>query len=336
MRQRDIFVIGASAGGIAALRRLVSGLPADFPGIVLIVSHLSPDSPGALPEILSRSGPLTAINARHGEEIGPGRIYVAPPDRHLLLAPGGRIQIGHGPKENRFRPAVDPLFRSAALHYGTCVTGIVLTGGLDDGTAGLCAIKQAGGLAIVQDPREAEVPSMPKNALRHVSVDYCLDIDAIAALLPTLAVDQCEPGSRVERARSMYQAIEVEVQVAADERTRETEIFQLGQPSRFTCPECHGSLLQIRDATPARFRCHTGHAYTAVSLEAELHEKVEAAAWNAIRSLEEHAMLLNKIADESKGTDGEAARLRIKADRARRRAALVRQAIAEDAPDAHE
>src|SRR5262245_18016253 len=336
MPQRNIFVIGASAGGVTALQRLVGGLPAEFPGALLVVLHLSRHSIGVLPDILSRAGPLPARNARYGQTIRTGCIYVAPPDRHLLVAPGGRIQLGHGPKENRFRPAVDPLFRSAALHYGPCVTGLVLTGGLDDGTAGLCAIKQAGGIAIVQDPREAEVRSMPESALRHLAVDYRLGIEAIAALLPGLATHECEEAERLERVRSMPKDIEVEVQVAADERAREGDIMKLGDASRFTCPECHGSLLQIRNATPTRFRCHTGHSYTAVSLEADLGERIEDAAWNAIRALEEHAMLLNKMAEESTEFGEDAARLRARAKKAMERSALVRQAIAEEAPDAHE
>ena len=337
MPVRDIFVIGASAGGVAGLQRLVGGLPEDFPGSLFVVLHLSPHSTGAIPEILTRAGPLHAANARHNETIAPGRIYVAPPDRHLLLASPGRVQLGHGPRENRFRPAVDPLFRSAALAFGPRVTGIVLTGGLDDGTAGLCAVKQAGGMAIVQDPNEAEAPSMPASAMRHVAVDHCLGIDAIAALLPRLATEPVEAAGRIAEFRSMSKDIALEVHVAADERQREAAIRRLGDPSLFTCPDCHGSLLQMRNATPPRFRCHTGHAFTAVSLEAELAERIEASAWSAIRSLEEHAMLLNQLADESdRASAAEIARLRARAERALKRAALVREAVAEDAPDAHD
>jgi two-component system chemotaxis response regulator CheB len=336
MPERDIFVIGTSAGGVAALQRLVGALPEDFPGSLFIVLHLSPDSTGAIPDILARAGPLPAANARNGEKIAPRRIYVAPPDRHLLLVPG-RIHLGHGPKENRFRPAIDPLFRSAALAYGPRVTGIVLTGGLDDGTAGLCAVKQAGGTAIVQNPAEAEVASMPASAMRHVAVDHCLGVEAIAALLPRLAAEPVETRVRIAEVRFMAKDIELEVQVAADERQREAAIRRLGQPSMFTCPDCHGSLLQLRDAMPPRFRCHTGHAFTAISLEAELNERIEATAWNTIRSLEEHAMLLHHMADNSDNASArEGARLRAKAERALKRAALIREAVAADAPDAHD
>src|SRR5215210_6092081 len=175
MPGRDIVVVGTSAGGVEALRVLVGGLPADFAGSVFVVMHTAPDSPGVLAQILDRSGPLPAANASNRERIRPGRIYVAPPDSHLLLEPGV-VRVTHGPKENRFRPAIDPLFRSAAQTYGPQAIGVILTGGLDDGTAGLWAIKRLGGTALVQDPEEALVDSMPRSALRHVEVDYCLPL----------------------------------------------------------------------------------------------------------------------------------------------------------------
>src|SRR5438105_3287466 len=212
MPQRNMVVIGASAGGITALQSLVRQLPREFPAALLIVVHISRHSIGLLPEILNRAGPLPASNARQGETIENGHIYVAPPDKHLLIGAKTRIQIGHGPKENRFRPAVDPLFRSAALIYGPEAIGIVLSGGLDDGTAGLCAIKQAGGLAVVQNPDEAEVSSMPRSALNHVAVDYCLTAHEIGVLLPQLVRE----ASGEERA--MSDEIRMEVELAADER----------------------------------------------------------------------------------------------------------------------
>jgi two-component system, chemotaxis family, protein-glutamate methylesterase/glutaminase len=165
MPEREIVVVGASAGGISPLQSIVRGLPTDFPAAILIALHISRQSGGLLPDMLAGAGPLPASNARHNEEIRAGNIYVAPPDRHLLIGPERRIYLGHGPRENRFRPAVDPLFRSAALNEGRKSIGIVLSGGLDDGTAGPCAIKQAGGLAVVQDPADAEVSSMPRNTL---------------------------------------------------------------------------------------------------------------------------------------------------------------------------
>src|SRR6266446_3757140 len=179
-----IVVIGTSAGGIDALRVLVAGLPAEFNAPICVVLHTSPDSPGVLHEILNRVTPLEAVNAKNEEQLKPGRIYVAPPDWHLLVEPG-RVCITKGPKENRFRPAIDPLFRSAAQVFGPGAIGVVLTGNLDDGTAGLAAIKQLGGTAIVQDPADAMFPSMPQSALHHVKVDYSVPL----ALIPTLLTD---------------------------------------------------------------------------------------------------------------------------------------------------
>ena len=186
MPTEQIVCVGASAGGIEALRTLVAGLPADFGASILVVLHTSPESPGILGNILDRAGALAAANAVDGERIQPGRIYVAPSDHHLLVEPG-RLRLTRGPKENRFRPAIDPLFRSAASVYGPMAVGVILSGNLDDGSAGLRAIKQLGGAAIVQDPEEALFPSMPRSALEHVRVDYCLPVAEIASVLTRLA-----------------------------------------------------------------------------------------------------------------------------------------------------
>jgi len=176
---KDIIVIGASAGGIEPIRTILRALPIDFTGSLFIVVHTSPDSPGVLHSIFDSAGPLPAQAARTGERIVPGRVYVAPPDRHLIIEPG-KMCLTVGPKENRFRPAVDPLFRSAAQTYGPRVVGIILSGGLDDGTAGLWAIKQLGGTTLVQDPAGAWAPSMPQSAIQHVRVDHVLQIEEIA------------------------------------------------------------------------------------------------------------------------------------------------------------
>src|SRR5918992_4373045 len=178
--------MGGSAGGLSAFSRIVKQLPADLNAAVFIVWHISPYAPSKLPDIHSQAGKLEARNPAEGESIQPGKIYVAPPDRHLLLE-AGRIRVTKGPKENRFRPAVDPLFRSAAYAYGSRVTGVVLSGALEDGTAGLWAIKDRGGIAIVQDPAEAEQSSMPRSALNNVEVDYCSPLPEIPQLLVKLS-----------------------------------------------------------------------------------------------------------------------------------------------------
>jgi two-component system chemotaxis response regulator CheB len=185
MQQRDIIVIGASAGGLEALRMLVAALPPTFPAALFVVVHISPQSPGLLPEILDRAGPLPVLSATDQAPIRGGHIYMAPADQHLLLEPGW-MRLTRGPKENRFRPAIDPLFRSAAYAFGPQVIGIVLSGMLDDGMAGLWAIKDRGGLAIVQEPSEAPHPSMPQNALTYVAVDYCLRTTDLATALDAL------------------------------------------------------------------------------------------------------------------------------------------------------
>jgi two-component system chemotaxis response regulator CheB len=189
-------VIGASAGGVEALTRLTKRLPADLPAPIFVVLHISPHTPSLLPEILGRAGKLPARHAQDGEEITPGTIYIAPPDHHLLLK-AGRIVVARGPRVNNARPAVDPLFRSAARSYGPRVVGVVLSGGLDDGTLGLMDVKHAGGVTLVQDPAEAMFPSMPRSAIENVVVDRVLPVEDIAALLARLARTPVVPDVRI-------------------------------------------------------------------------------------------------------------------------------------------
>ena len=323
MSSRDIVVVGTSAGGVEALRALVGGLPADFPGSVFVVMHTAPDSPGVLAQILDRSGPLPAANATNSERIRPGHVYVAPPDHHLLLEPG-RMRLTHGPKENRFRPAIDPLFRSAAQVFGPRVVGLILTGGLDDGTSGLWAVKRLGGVAVVQNPEEAFMPSMPLSALGQVEVDYTLPLAEMPAVLSRLA------GSSVaeQGGYEVPEELNIEVRIAMEENGLEAGITKLGAPSVFTCPECHGSLFQLQENGRSRFRCHTGHAYSSDSLLAELTESVESTLWAAIRSIAESAMLMRHMAEHArKSGDGASERFIEKARDAERRGELVRKAV---------
>jgi two-component system chemotaxis response regulator CheB len=272
MRTKRVVVVGASAGGIEALRTLVSGLPADFAAAVCVVLHISPESPGILGDILSRSGPLPAIPAVNGEPLQPGRVYVAPPDCHLLVEPG-RLRVTKGPRENRFRPAIDPLFRSAAQVYGPGAIGVILTGSLDDGTAGLWAIKQLGGTAIVQDPAEALFTSMPQNAIDHVDVDQVLPLTAIAPLLVELTTVGVAADAAVPV--PLPEPMHIEVRIAMEENPIDAGLERVGEPSRFACPECHGVLLQLKEGSRFRFRCHTGHAYSVASLLAAISEGSE-------------------------------------------------------------
>src|SRR3712207_6517545 len=220
MPGKDIVVIGASTGGIEAMKALVAGLPRDFPASVLVVMHTAPHPLGILPEILERAAPLPASNARDWEQIKPGHIYVAPPDYHLLVERTGYIRITQGPRENRFRPAVDPLFRSAALAFGPRVVGVVLTGWLDDGTAGLYAVKQRGGAAVAQHPEDALAPSMPLSAIKHVEVDHILPLNEIAPLLVRLAgAPAAEEGEYPVPDR-----METEVKIALEDKAVERDI----------------------------------------------------------------------------------------------------------------
>jgi two-component system, chemotaxis family, protein-glutamate methylesterase/glutaminase len=294
MSSRHLVVIGASAGGIEALRELVSKLPADFPAPVAVVLHTSPHSPGVLHEILARAGPLAGISPRTGERLEPGRIYVAPPDHHLLVEPG-RLRLTKGPRENRFRPAIDPLFRSAAQVYGPRAIGVVLTGNLDDGTAGLWAIKQLGGIAIAQDPADAMFPAMPHNAIRHVRVDHVVPLHELPRLLVELTAappPDAAPGPPPSH-------LDVEVRIAAEDDPIQAGVEKMGHPSTFTCPECHGVLLELKEAGRIRFRCHTGHAYSAESLLADVSDGIERALWNTIRSMQEAALLLRQLGEHA-------------------------------------
>jgi two-component system chemotaxis response regulator CheB len=279
MQPRHLVVIGTSAGGIEALRQLVAGFPADFPAAIAIVMHMSPQSPGILHDILTRAGPLPAVSPIALERLRAGYIYVAPPDVHMLVEPG-RLSVTKGPRENRFRPPIDPLFRSAAQVYGPNTIGIVLTGNLDDGAAGLWTIKQLGGITIVQDPQDALFPAMPQNALESVNVDYVMPLAGIAPLLVRLTARPAE-----DARYQVPRGLEVEVKIAKQEDPLQAGVTDIGEPSSFACPECHGVLLQIKEGGRIRFRCHTGHAYSAESLLAEIREQIEVQLWNAIRAM---------------------------------------------------
>ena len=329
----DIVVIGASAGGLEALRILVSGLPKDLQAAIFVVVHVSPAGPGLLPEILARAGPLPVAYGADEQRFEPGHIYVAPLDHHMLIEAPDRIRISRGPKENGFRPAIDPLFRSAALAFSPRVAGVILSGNLDDGTVGLAAIKRRGGIAIVQDPAEAANPSMPQSALRHVRVDHCIRIDKLAALLMDLTADAIELAPQPMENGAMADELKLEVDIAALNKDSDpSKVLALGDPSLLTCPDCHGALVQLRDEGPLRFRCHTGHAFTANSLIASLSESTEDTLWSALRALHEKVMILQHMARHSRERDhpGEAAKLMREAHRIRQRAQLVRKALLGD------
>ena len=295
MARKDIIVIGASAGGMDALLKVAAQLPKGLPAALFIVWHLSPGVRSVLPELLTRGGALPASHPRDGDQIAHGKIYVAPPDHHMLLEPD-YIRIAKGPKENRFRPAVDPLFRSAAYTYGPRTIGVVLSGALDDGTSGLWTVKLRGGTAIVQDPADALHRSMPLNALENVSIDHKLTATEIGRLLPQLVSEQAAPEPDISKAAS--ELLEREVRIAEEVEALGEHIMKYGELSPFTCPECHGVLTQLRDDRITRFRCHTGHAFSAGALLSAVSEQAEDRLWDAVRTFDETIMLLNKLGEE--------------------------------------
>jgi two-component system chemotaxis response regulator CheB len=295
MARKDIVVIGASAGGMEALQKLVARLPADLPAALFVVWHLSPGLKSILPSVLNRAGPLRALHPEDGDRIEPGRIYIAPNDHHMLLEKG-YVRITKGPKENRFRPAVDPLFRSAAYVYGPRTIGVVLTGALDDGTAGLWTIKLRGGTAVVQEPTDAIIRSMPLNALEHTAADYQLPAGEIGVLLARLVREEAGPEPAVAADETNKTRREVKIAEGAD--ALEENIMGFGELSPFTCPECRGVLTLLQEDRIVRFRCHTGHALSASSLLHGMGEIVEEKLWDGIRALDETVMLLNRLGEQ--------------------------------------
>ncbi len=292
----DIIVVGASAGGVEVLCQLVRDLPPDLPAAIFVVLHISPQATSVLPQILNRSrqkrykdSSFLAAHAQDGEEIVQGRIYVAPPDHHLLIKEG-YVRVTRGPKENSHRPAVDPLFRTAARIYGRRVVGVVLSGTLDDGTAGLVAIKLQGGVAVVQDPEDAMYSGMPTSAIENVAVDHILPVSDIAPVLMAMAKQPIEEGEE-----SVSQDMEIESDMAELELEAMQRSDRPGTPSPFACPECAGVLWELNEGGVLRFRCRTGHAYSVGTLLAEQAEAVEDALWSALRALEEKAALAKRM-----------------------------------------
>lgn len=291
---RDLIVMGASAGGIEALQQVCAALPPDLNAAVAVVLHSSPNSGGLLPKLLTRAGPLPAIHPSDGQRIEKGTIYVASPDYHLIVEPG-HFRIIHGPRENHHRPAIDPTFRSAAVNYRQRVIGVVLTGLLDDGTSGLMVIRAHGGAAVVQNPRTAMFPSMPEAALERVPDAYIASLSEIPALLERLVAEEIEMEPEPEKTKA-DRGTKSEIRLAELDMSEVENELRNGHPSSFACPECGGVLWEIDQAGMLRFRCRVGHAYTARHLRAEQRHAIEAALWAGLRALEESASLYRRMA----------------------------------------
>lgn len=329
MPGHDIIVVGASAGGVEALTQLVNNLPPDLPAAIFVVLHISSQGTSVLHQILNRSVQkrqnvsLQATRPLDYEKIQHGRIYVAPPNQHLLVK-NGYIRLGRGPKENSHRPAVDPLFRTAARVYGSRVVGVVLSGTLDDGTAGLSAVKNRGGVAIVQNPEEALYAGMPRNAIENVDVDHILSVSEIASVLVELAAQQVQETGNAVPSEMEVEADMAELDLAAMQQTERP-----GTPSPFGCPECGGVLWELEEGKLVRFRCRTGHAFSASTLMAEQSQGLEEALWVALRTLEERAALAIRMASQARQRDQRfsAKRFEEQGQDAQQRATLIRDLL---------
>lgn len=308
-----LVVIGGSAGAILPLEQILSELPENLPAAILIVVHLSSHERSELPRVLQRCTKLTVVGATNGAAVRAGHVYVATPDHHLLIDVGWRLLVARGPKENRARPSIDALFRSAAYSYGPAVLGVILSGALDDGTAGLWSIKRFLGSAIAQAPEDALHSSMPQSAIAHAGIDHVHPTSGIAAAILQFCERPvpCEvaPVPSIDDDRK---TADIENRIAAGDYPLDAGVLKLGEPSRFSCPQCHGVLSEVASGPLKRFRCHTGHAYTARTLlAAALHEGGKALD-ESFRVLEEVVLLCDTIAPTTAEPDEQAALAKLK------------------------
>lgn len=320
---RDIIVIGSSLGGIEALSALARDLPAELPAAILVVQHRSEDASDMLAYLLERRGPLPAVIAEHGMELRRGQIYVAPPGRHMLLSRRG-IAVAFGPRENRCRPAIDPLFRTAAANYRSRVIGVILTGLLDDGAAGLQAVQRCGGVAVVQAPEDAAFPEMPRQALLTVKGARTVKLAELAPLLVRLT------GEPAPQPPPVPEVLRIEAELTEDAMKDEDWEAVPGRRTEFTCPECNGAIREIEEDGILRYRCRVGHAYTHESLVAAKDDAVEDALWLALQTLQERTQMLERMAreDEARDRPRSALSFRERAREAEQHAQRLREFIA--------
>jgi two-component system chemotaxis response regulator CheB len=324
--RRDVIVLGASAGGVEALRTVVAALPADLPAAVVVVLHVPAYGGSVLPAILQRAGNLPARHPDDADSLTEGEIVVAPPDYHLVLD-DSQVRLTRGPRENGHRPAIDVTFRSAARAVGARAIGVVLSGVLDDGTAGLAAIKARGGIAVVQDPDDAIYPAMPRNAIEHVEVEHVATAEQIGQLLAELCKEELP---EIERPTTELMEIETDLAMMDDDAMNLHE--HPGRPSGFSCPDCNGVLWEIHDGDLVRFRCRVGHAWSSESLFGEQDQQLEAALWMALRGLEEKAALARTMGQRAheRNSPLTAARFAEQAEEASRAASLIRSMLESD------
>lgn len=331
MSRRDILLIGASAGGLDALSKLLPALPVDLPAAIFIIMHIPANPPSILHNILQTRTGWPVLPAVDGAAIRQGVITVAVSDRHLLFE-DNHVRLARGPRENRSRPAIDATFRSAAIQFGGRCIGVVLTGSLDDGTAGLWAIKDRGGVAVVQSPDDAEYPSMPLSAISHVQVDHTATLEELPGLLGTLTREViADPVSE-----PLVGALAVEDRIAAGENALQAGVLGLGTPSTSTCPHCHGVLMEVSGAGPLRFRCHTGHVFSPASLLVDLDASIDESLWSVLRAIDERQLLLEQLIEGAKvaGNESAAQEYARQAEDARMRADEVRALVMTPPPAA--
>ncbi|MBB4262005.1 MULTISPECIES: chemotaxis protein CheB [unclassified Bradyrhizobium] len=293
MSNRDIIVIGGSAGATAPLKQILGHLPAGLPAAVFVVLHIPAQGIGILSTVASSAGPLPVRQAENGMKIEPGHVYLGAPDHHLLLAED-RIFLGRGPRENMVRPAIDALFRSAALHHGPRVIGVLLSGLLSDGAAGLNAIKRCGGMAVVQDPADAISDEMPRRAMEATTIDLCVPGAGMGDVLSDLVRE------KAGAVLPIPPEIRLEVEIAAGDRIGSDNLSAMADPVALTCPACGGVMSEIKEARPLRFRCQVGHAYTADALAREQEGRVDEALRVALRIIEERAELVHRMASDGR------------------------------------
>jgi two-component system chemotaxis response regulator CheB len=321
--RRDLVVVGASAGGVEALQALLGGLPGDFPAAVLVVLHMPASGRSALPQILARSCPLPVEPAVDGAPLVPGRVTVAVPDHHLVVV-GDRLLLSRGPRENGHRPAVDVLFRTAARSAGPRVVAVVLSGALDDGTAGMIAVRERGGVGVAQDPEDAIYASMPTHAIEVAAADRVAPVAALGELLTGLVTEDVDTvGTGVS------ELMDKEAAMAELDPAALSEDDRPGTPSGFGCPSCHGALFTITEGGMERYRCRVGHAWSPEALAAEQSEALEGALWMALRGLEERAALSLRMGERARerGHAHSAETFRQRHDEAQAAALLIRQLL---------